>query len=376
MDGTVDGVSAGLSAAGVCAPPAVPPQALRPTAREGEKPLTKYERKNATASIALIGSLILAIILVAGTMWMGSRARRDTEDAVRSVSLLYLDELAGRREQVVEDNLQEKIQTIRVAIDLMTDEDLSDKAHLEAYQTRMKQLYHLDKFAFVDTDGLIYTSTGTQSNIDEYSFDYRALSEPEISIFHPESSDKRVIIAVPVSIPFQGKTLSVCFMAIDMQEMLSGVSLTTNTGNATFCNIYTESGSALTDSVLGGLAMEDNLLDAMRTAAFEPPYSYESFTQEFQSGTRGVVSFTFNGIRETLTYIPVSGTDWQLTYLIRESVISERISSISEGTVRRSIVQSALTVAAMLVMFGFIIGRPKETTGFCWNRRPPKRKTV
>ena len=109
-------------------------------------------------------------------------------EAVRSVSLLYLDELAGRRKQVVEDNLQEKILTIRVAIGLMTDEDTSDKAHLEAYQTRMKQLYHLDKFAFVDTDGLIYTSTGTQSNIDEYSFDYRALSEPEIFIFNPKSA--------------------------------------------------------------------------------------------------------------------------------------------------------------------------------------------
>lgn len=130
-----------------------------------------HDRKNNIATIAIFGSLLLTVILVAGTMWRGSRARRDTEEAVRSVSLLYLDELAGRREQVVEDNLQEKIQTIRVAIDLMTDEDTSDKAHLEAYQTRMKQLYHLDKFAFVDTDGLIYTSTGTQSNIDEYSFD-------------------------------------------------------------------------------------------------------------------------------------------------------------------------------------------------------------
>ena len=50
------------------------------------------------------------------------------------------------------------------------------------------------------------------------------------------------MIAVPVSLPFQGKTLSVCFMAIDLQEMLSGVSLTTNTGNATFCNIYMKNG--------------------------------------------------------------------------------------------------------------------------------------
>ena len=320
----------------------------------------EYKRKNYTATIAIIGTLILAIILVAGTIWMGTHARRDTEEAVRSVSLLYMDELAGRREQVVESNLQEKIQTIQIAIDMMTDEDVSDKAHLEAYQTRMKRLYKLEHFAFVDTDGLIYTSTGTQNNIDEYSFDYRTLSEPEISVLHLNSSKKNVIIAIPVNIQFQGKTLSTCFMSIDMKDMLSGLSMTTHTNNATFCNIYTESGTALTDSVLGGLAVEDNLLEAMKIADFEQPYSYERFTEEFQAGTQGVVSFTFNGIRETLSYIPVTGTDWQLTYLIRESVISDRISTISEGTVKRSIAQSVLTVIIMLIMFSFIIEQTKR----------------
>ena len=321
----------------------------------------KHKRNKNTTTIAVIGSLILAVILVVGTIWMGSRARKDTEESVRAVSLLYLDELAGRREQVVESNLQEKIETIRVAIELMTEEDTSDKTHLEAYQTRMKQLYKLDKFAFVDTEGLIYTSTGYQHNIDEYEFDYQTLTEPEISIFHPESKEKLVIIAVPVRISFQEKTLSVCFMAIDMQEMLAGISLTTNTNNATFCNIYTNTGTALTDSVLGGLVEDDNLLDAMQKAIFEQPYSYEYFTQEFLSGARGVVSFTYNGIRETLTYIPVGGTNWQLTYLIRENVISERISAISKRTVTRSTLQSALVFVVMLLMFGFIINQIRRS---------------
>ena len=322
----------------------------------------KQVKRNRTVTIAVIGSVILAVILVLGTVWMGYNAKKDTEEAVRSVSLLYLDELAGRREQVVEKNLQEKIQTIRVAIELMTEEDLSDKAHLETYQSRMKKLYHLDKFAFVDTEGLIFTSTGIDNNIDEYDFDYKTLSKPDISIFNPESKQKSVIIAVPINITFQGKRLSVCFMSINMTEMLSGISMTTNTGDATFCNLYTINGAALTDSVLGGLAMEDNLLEAMRTAVFEEPYSYDAFVQGFQSGNQGVVSFTYNDIRETLTYIPVKGTDWQLTYLIRESVISERISSISEGTVRRSVIQSVLTVAAMLLMFGFIIYQIKRNS--------------
>ena len=317
-------------------------------------------RKNNTARIAIIGSFLLAIILVAGTIWMGHSAKKDTEEAVRSVSLLYLDELAGRREQVVEENLNDKIKTIRVAIELLTEDDLSEKSHLEAYQTRMKRLYNLDKFAFVDTDGLIYTSTGIETNIGEYAFDYQTITEPEISIFHLNGEDQRVIIAVPVNILFQGKTMTVCFMAMDMDEMLSGVSMTTSTQGATFCNLYTRDGIALTNVVLGGLAEEDNLLDAMRIAVFEQPYSYDSFSQTFQSGERGVVSFDYNNVRETLTYIPVSGTDWQLTYLIRESVISDRIGGISDVMVQRSIVQSLLAVAVMLAMFGFIISQNRK----------------
>ena len=41
------------------------------------------------------------------------------------MSLLYLDELAKRREQVVEDNLKENINVIRIAVSLLTSDDLS-----------------------------------------------------------------------------------------------------------------------------------------------------------------------------------------------------------------------------------------------------------
>ena len=317
-------------------------------------------KSNHTAHIAVIGSLIVLVILVAGTIIMGQSARKDTDRAVRTVSLLYLDELAGRREQVVESNLQDKIRDLEAAVRLMEPGDLSDKAHLEAYQSRMKQLYTLEKFAFVDTDGLIYTSLGTQDNIGEYAFDYRTLNGPDISIFNLQSTDKRVVLAIPVSISFQGKTLSVAFMEINMDEMLAGVSMKPSSEEATFCNIYTSSGTALSDTVLGGLAVEDNLLEAMKNATFEKDYSYDAFLRDFTNGARGVASFVYDGIHETLSYVPISGTDWLLTYLIRESVISEKISSISDGIIRRSIIQSILTVLAMLAMFGFIISQNRK----------------
>ena len=330
--------------------------------------------KNHTTRLTISCSLIIAVILILGTVWVGQSAKKDTEQAVRTVSLLYLDELAGRREQVVENNLQNNIRTIRIAIDLLSEEDLSDKAHLEAYQSRMKQLYKLDKFAFVDTDGLIYTSLGTQDNIEEYGFDYRTISEPEISIFNPHTPEKKVVIAVPVSIPFNGKTLTVCFEEIDMNVMLSGLSMDAGANGATFCNIYTADGIALTNMVLGGLSSEDNLLTTMQAAEYEGGYSYDRFEKEFQSGQRGEVSFKYNGIHETLSYVPVKGTDWLLTYLIRESVISDEISYISDGIVTRSIIQSVITVIAMLAMFTFVFTQTRRNAQLLLDRETAEAK--
>ena len=120
-----------------------------------------------------------------------------------------------------------------------------DREEKDPFQAKMKRLFVLEKFAFVDKDGLIYTSLGPQTDIDQYQFDYLTLSGPEISIKNLQSEDKNVIIAVPVRMYFQGKELLVCFMEIDMREMLSGVSMDAQEDGATFCNMYTSDGIAL-----------------------------------------------------------------------------------------------------------------------------------
>ena len=323
----------------------------------------KNKRKNNIMVLAVIGAVIIAAILVLGTIWMGRTASKDTEKAVRSVSLLYLDELAGRREQVVEDNLNDYINIINMAIDMMTEEDLSDGDHLQAYQSRMKLLFNLERFAFVDSDGLVYTALGTQTDIDQYRFDYKTISGPEISVKNLESEDKKVIIAVPVNnISFRDKELVVCFMEQDMDVMLEGVSMQSQKTEVTFCNIYTSHGVALSNMILGGQAPGTNLLDAMKNADFEEGYSLEKVISDFEEGIRGVVSFTYDGIPETLSYIPVEGTDWLLTYLIRESVINEKISSVSSGIISRSVLQSVLTALVLLGLFAVIIIQTRKST--------------
>ena len=322
----------------------------------------KTKDKNSTSiRIAVIGGVVVALILIISTLLMGQAAQKGTEKAVRSVSLLYLDELAGRREQVVADNLRQRISDVQAALEMMTTDDLSDLAHLQAYQAKMKRLFTLQKFAFVDENGLIYTSLGTQPDSGEYGFDYRSLDGPDISIKNLKQPDKTVIIALPAGdISFEGKKLAVCFMEIDMKDMLAGVSMQAQGSGFTFTNIYTNDGIALSNTVLGGLAIEENLLDALSRATYDEGYTFEKVKSDFENLNSGIASFTYSGTRETFSYVPVKGTNWMLTYLIRESEIADQISAVSNGIVMRSFLQSGLTALVLVAIFVFIVNQMRK----------------
>ncbi|MBQ3322586.1 MAG: response regulator [Firmicutes bacterium] len=311
--------------------------------------------------ISIITGAIVLAILITGTIWMAHSAKRDTEQAVQSVSMFYLDELAGRREQVVAANLQDSIETIRIAVSQMNSEDLSDEAHRQAYQKRIKELYHLDRFAFVGESGTVYLSTGPVNEISQYRFDYKNMTEPDISVKNPEEKEKKVVIAVPISPKkFEDDRLVVAFMELDMEQMLRGVSINSTKDDATFCNLYGNNGVALTNAVLGEQASGTNLFDALAHAEFDAGYSLDQIKEDFQKGNKGVVTFTYKNNRETLSYVPVEGTDWLLTYLIKESVIGEQISSISKGVIVKSVIQSLLTVLALVLMFLIIIRQNRK----------------
>ena len=315
----------------------------------------KSEHKNIVREF-IISGIIFVVILIAGTFWMGSSASKDNEEAVRTVSLLYLDELAGRREQVVASKLDDYVNDMNIAMNLMNKDDLSSFEKLQSYQSRMKQLYGLEKFAFVDSDGLIYTSRGTRNDIGIYSFDYNNLTENKIFVKNVDGNNKKIIVAMPAdNLPFMGKTLVACFMEIDINRMLSAVSLQVTGNNTTFCNIYTKDGIALTNAVLGGRSSEKNLFEAMENATFKEGNSLDKLKRDFNNGIKGFISFNYDNVREIMYYVPVHGTDWILTYLIRESVISEQIGSITNGIILRSVIHSILTALVLIGLFAMII---------------------
>ena len=312
----------------------------------------KSMKQSSIKAVAAIGGLLVAVIFVGGTFWSGRRASEDTEKAVRGVSRLYMNELTSRYEQMVAGMLSAYVDNVSIALSLMKKSDLANAANLQAYQAEIKQLYGLEKFAFVDTNGIIYTQHGTRTDIARYHFDYSALSEPEISVKGRSGESKKVIVAAPVDrLPFMGQTLVACFMEIDLDKMLADLSLHFVNVGVTFCTIYTKDGDSLSSTVLDGLAGEENLLRALEDAQFEKGYSVEKMRRDFSEGKEGIASFTYNGIRETMYYKPVRNADWVISYLIRESVISDRIGSISSGIITRSHCFSVLATLMVVMLF-------------------------
>ena len=145
-----------------------------------------------------IGNIIMAIALIVGVIFLGY-------SAVQNVSSMFMEELAERREQFVESKLEDYINSLEFAVELLTTENLSSEKNFQSYQYRLKHVYGLERFAFVDSNGLIYTSNGTRNDIDLYDFDYKNLTKPVISLKKADDENKTLIVAIPINNKYYNK---------------------------------------------------------------------------------------------------------------------------------------------------------------------------
>ena len=302
-----------------------------------------------------IGNITIAIALILGVIYLGY-------SAVQNISSMFMEELASRREQFVESKIDDYINSLKFAVDLLTPENLSSEKNFQSYQYRLKHVYGLERFAFVDSNGLIYTSNGTRNDIDLYDFDYKNLTKPEISLKKAEDENKTLIVAIPINHKhYNGKTLVVSFMEITITRLLEGVSLQQDTNSAASCNIYTKDGKSLMSMVLGGFTNDENLFSAMEYASFEEGYSLEKIRSDFAAHKEGSTSFTYNGMQETVYYVPVKSTEWMLTYLVRNNVFSEQMTSFSEGIVERNLIIAVIVLFGLVILFIFFLMQTRRT---------------
>ena len=323
--------------------------------------MNEKQRKQ-TITLAVLGGTIIAVILLVTTIWVTGSARTGTQQAVSKVSEFYLEELAGRRAQVVSEELKNNLAYMENALTILEEPYLESQETLRSFLGKVKRLYGVDKFALVDENGIVYTEHSTTSGLSRYSFLSEKLTGPVISTLNLYGARKQVILAIPVEgISFQGTDISVCFIQLNIDEMLSSLTLQTSE-NETYCNLFYRNGENLTDNEFGYLKAGNNLLLALADAQMGEGYSYEQLKQDFAEGRKGQASFKYHEFQDDLCYIPVEGTNWMLTILVRDNVISNQIGSISQSMLNRSIIQIIITVISMLGVFLVFIYQSTKTS--------------
>ncbi|NBH70917.1 response regulator [Clostridiaceae bacterium] len=324
----------------------------------------KEKQKKQEVALAILGGAVIAAILLVTTIWVLTSARAGTKQAVKRVSEFYLEELAGRRAQVVSEELKTKVTYMENALATLEPGDLKNQETLRRYLGKIKKLYGVDRFVLVDENGIAYTQHSTSSGLSRYGFLSGELTGPAVQTVNLYGAKKQVILAIPVEgISFEGAQVKACFIQVDMNELLSSVMLQ-STDNETYCNLYHQNGESLTDEAFGYLTAGKNVLSELEGADMEYGSSYEQMKEDFANGRRGQISFNYQGAKEDLCYVPVEGTGWMLTILVRDNVISSQIGSISYGMMRRGIIQIVITVLVMLAVFLVLIYQSRKSARF------------
>ena len=312
---------------------------------------------------AVIGSLLILAMMSVNTIRVTNQSKDATDEAVSAVSSFYLESMADRRVKTITNLISNNFDELKKAIDFIENEKVESQEELRDIIGKAKSLLGLSRFALVDEDNVVYTQYTTYTGRSRHEFlSENTIEGQTISTVSFYGSSKQLCLAVPTPDLFiMGKPFKACFVQLDIKDIVDLLAFD-DRGTIHFA-LYSKNGANLSGTELGSIIGDHNFFDAIKDIVSEEAWkeSHENFANE----TGGSMTFSSDGVEETLFYGPIQGTDWTIAVLIRESVIQVQIQDINEKTLAESRKQviftfvSVLMLAAVLLIQVWIIHKDK-----------------
>ena len=310
----------------------------------------KITEKTVTITAA-IGSILIVIMLIANTYWASRQAISSTNQAVSAVSAFYLESMADRRAKTITNLINNNFDYMEKAVSVIDDEKIESQEDLRAAIGRMRRLLSLNRFALVDEDDIVYTQYTTYTGGSRYPFlANKTLDSKMISTVFMYGSSKELCLAIPIDIKIIGKQFKACFVQIDINDIVDLLAF--DDQESTHFALYSANGGNISETELGTLIGKSNIFDATKGCVSEEKWN--SFRDDFANGKRGALTFTINGMVDTICYQPVPDTGWELVVMIRESVIQDQIQEISEKSLRTNYYQIVFLLVVATLFSGIL----------------------
>lgn len=312
---------------------------------------------------AVIGSLLILCMMAANTLWDSRLSNDATNEAVSKVSAFYLEAMADRRAKSITNLISSNFEELETAVAFIENEQIESPEELRATIGKIKSLLGLRRFALVDRDNIVYTQYTTYTGRSRHAFLAEdSIRDRTISAVSLYGSSVQLCLAIPTpELSLFGKPFKACFVQLDIKDIVDLLALD-DQGKTHFA-LYSKSGGNLSGTELGPVIEKRNLFDALKGVLSEAVW--QENRANFENEAEGSLSFSAGGAEETLCYVPIPETGWQIAVLIRESVIQDQIQEISERHLeasRRQVIFTLLSVLllAVLILIQFrIISRDK-----------------
>lgn len=307
---------------------------------------------------AVIGSLLIVTAVSISAFFNFKKTGAATDEAVSTVSSFYLETMADSHAKTITNLIHNSFDEMRIAIAYIADEEVTSQKELREAIGRVESLLGMNQFALVDEDNVVYTQYTTYTGGSRHAFlAEENLKDRIISIVSLYGSSKQLCLAIPTpELSIMGKRYKACFVQFDIDDIVDLLALD-DQGRTHFA-LYSKSGSNLSGTELGPMISNHNFLEATQDIVSEEVWN--ETRDNFTNGLEGTLSFGVGDSHQTLCYVPIEDTDWEMAVLIRESIIQDQIHEISDRnleTSRRQIIHTFLSVLALAVVLLFQFGK-------------------
>ncbi len=319
---------------------------------EGSK--FKDPMKSRFYKFAVCGGVLVLLLIIMGSILNAKATWVETEDVVDSVSHFYIEELANRRVSIISEILEQNLEYVNNAISIITKEDLSSITSLRQYLGRIRRLYGVDNFSFVDENALVYNEHSTTTGKTRYPFFTKEITKPIYETVINYGGQKQLFLAVPVKgIYFNGARITACFVQVNIDQMVHAMTLR-GENMETYFNIYYKNGESLTNTSFGGLEPGRNILSVIKESDSVSD-AFHKVLNDFQNGQVGNIDVPYGKQEAHLYYAPVKNTGWMLSLLVYDNVISRQINTNIQKIMLRNRIQIGGTVICIVILFIVLI---------------------
>jgi len=302
---------------------------------------------------AIIGSLLIIAMVTANAVRSSNQTMRKTEEAVFAVSHFYLENMADRRAQTVANRIDSEFSQMEKALDYIRDENIESQEELRTTLGKIRNLLSLNRFALVDQDDVVYTQYTTYTGRSRHEFlSEEKMEDRTISTVSLYGASKQLCLAIPTpDLTILGKRFKACFIQIDIKDIID--LLAGDDQGVTYFALYSTNGSNLSGTELGPFISDHNIFEATKGLVSED--IWKENRDNFANDVRGSMSFSCDGVTETMHYVPFLNTGWEFAILIHESVILGQIRGISERNLLANRKQITFTLITVLLLAAVLL---------------------